>query len=159
MIKNWIIRTFFQKYMDMLLNQAVREGSMDAFKKAHADIMETLKDDTDKKAKELAASMLQDMLSPVDWNHVITINAVSKKVSIGGEVADDARVLSLGAEAQMLLSTELWKILHESPKELAQRAMFVAGESLDDMKKGRSMLYTLETQKKILSTLAKFSVK
>ncbi len=59
----------------------------------------------------------------------------------------------------MLKSFNLWKIIQETPKELAQRAMFVAGESVDDMKKGRSMLYTLDSQKRIVEMFSGYQQK
>ena len=37
--------------------------------------------------------------------------------------------------------------------------MFVAGESLDDMKKGRSILYTLASQQKIVDILKSYQPK
>ena len=150
MLKAWIVKTFFQSYLDAVLAEAARQGSMDAFEKAHADLMETRKDDIEERAKELVEERIAALLSPVDPKHIATYNEKTKQYYIGGELADDALLANLKQEADFLKETNLWKVLHETPKELAQKAMFVAGDSLDDMKKGRSMLYTLDTQKKIV---------
>ncbi len=99
--------------------------------------------------KRLAA-----LLSIVDERMIITFSPNMKAVFIGGVQAEESQLLSLKAEAEFILQSSLWQILYETPKQLAMKAMFVAGESMDDMKKGRSMLYTLDTQKRILETLA-----
>ncbi len=96
---------------------------------------------------------LNKLFSLVDPRLIITFDPKQKAVYIGGVKAEEAQVLALKAEAEFILQSDLWKILNETPKELAMRAMFVAGESIDDMKKGRAMLYLLDTQKKILETL------
>lgn len=136
-----------------------RQGGIDSFHLAHQDIMETMRDDLDKKAEELSKQKLEKLLSVVDEKLIISFSEKLKAVFIGGERADDARLLSLKAEAEYFLASDLWKILSETPKELAQRAMFMAGESIDDMKKGRTMLYTLDTQDRILKTLKSYSQK
>lgn len=96
---------------------------------------------------------LNDMLSNVDLNSVITYDKVKGMVFIGGERIEPARLNNLRSEAEFLLNSEIWSLIYETPKELAQRAMFVDSQSLDDMKKGKSILFTLATQKKILDVL------
>jgi hypothetical protein len=155
MIKNWIIKTFFQSYQDAWQRQA----SMDAFKKAHEDIMETMADDLDKKAEELAVKKLNDLLSPVDLKSVVTLNKQIGAIFIGGERVEDSRLTNLKAEAKFITNSEIWHLLSETPKSLAERSMFVNGESLDDMKKGRSILYTLASQKNILDTFLSYKPK
>ncbi len=80
-----------------------------------------------------------------------------RAVFIGGVKAEPMQLQNLKAEAEFLLNSSLWSILHETPKELAHRAMFVAGESLADMAKGRTVLYTLNTQKRILDMLMTYT--
>lgn len=100
---------------------------------------------------------LNDLLSPVDLTAIVSFDKTNGIVYVGGEKATDGQLKNLKSEAEFLLSSELWKLLYETPKELAQRAMFVNGESLDDMKKGKSILYTLSTQKNILEVLKSYS--
>ncbi len=86
----------------------------------------------------------------------MTIDKQKGIIYVGGERIDVARLANLKAEADFFLASDLWTLLYETPKELAQRAMFVNGESLVDMQKGKSMLYTLSTQKNILETFKSF---
>lgn len=95
---------------------------------------------------------LNDLLSVIDMNAIVAYDERTKRILVGGEVLDDSRLSNLKAEADFFIQSDLWKLIYETPKVLAERAMFVNGETLDDMKKGRSMLYTLATQKKIIET-------
>lgn len=151
-MKRWILESFFADDLEA----ATRAGSMDAFAKAHADIRETMADDLERRAEELMHDKLVNLLTVVDDRAVVTFDKRVGAVFIGGERAEPARLQALKSEAQLVLTSEIWKIIFESPKELAQRAMFLAGESLDDLKKGRAILYTLDTQKKILDTFAAY---
>lgn len=139
-----------------LLKQIYRQGGVDSFFLAHKDIWETMKDDVEKMADNRLHDKLVALLTVVDDRAVVTFNQKAGAIYIGGERAEPARLQALKAEAEFVLASDVWKIIYESPKELAQRAMFTAGESLDDMRKGRAILYTLETQKKILDTFISY---
>ncbi len=171
-IKNWILGlsfvqkeiTFFQTDKEFLLSRkivkdALLEAEIKAFPKAQKDILETMADDLDKRANELAKQKLNDLLSPVDLNFVATLNKEKGMIFIGGERADEIRLSNLHQEAEALVKFDLWNLLCETPKELAQRAMFVQGESLADLQKGKSILYTLSTQRNILEIFMKYEPK
>lgn len=148
-IKKWVLGfKFIQEDRESLYRKA--------FDDARKDLEETLVYDTDKKATELMEKRLNDMLSPVDLNNIVTLDKVHGIVYIGGIRADDLQLNNLKSEAEALTHFSLWKLIHETPKELASRAMFVDSESLDDMKKGKSILYTLSTQKKIIDTMLSY---
>lgn len=142
-----------------LLKQIYRQGGVDSFYLAHKDIWETMKDDVEKMADERLHTKLVELLTVVDERAVVTFNERAGAIYIGGERAEAGRLQSLKAEAEYFLSSDLWKIIYESPKQLAQKAMFLAGESLDDLKKGRAILYTLDTQRKILETFSSYQQK
>lgn len=146
MLKDYILRTFFLKDIE----EYKRQGSIDAFKKAHEDIMETLKDDTEKRADELAEQKLSAMLSPVNFTQVVTMDKARGIVFIGGERATPEQLLNLKSESEFILASTIWQLLSETPKKLAQDQMFVSAESLVDLQKGKSMLYFLSQQKNIL---------
>lgn len=144
---------FFKKHREKLIDIATRNGSLDAFDKAHADIRETMADDLDKKAEELSLRKLAELLSIVDERAIITFDSRARAIFIGGERADDGRLHNLKAEAEFFQESDLWKILYETPKRLAEKAMFTDDGKLENqLLKGRAILYTLETQKKILDT-------
>lgn len=157
LIKQWIIKSFFQKELIKVLEEATRQGSLDAFKKAHEDIMSTRVDDIEERAEELSKEKLASLLSPVDLHKIITMDKRNGLIYIGGEKVEDNRLHNLKSEAEFFLESELWQLIQETPKELAQKVMFVAGKSLADMAKGRSILYTLSAQKNILEILKSYT--
>ncbi len=125
---------------------------MKAFNDAREDLKETFVEDVDKRARELMEKRLNEMLSVVDDKHVVTLDKQRGMVYIGGIKADDLTLQNLKAEADFIIQSTIWKLIYNTPKELAMRAMFVNSESLDDMKKGKSMLYTLSAQENIINT-------
>lgn len=146
-MKNWIINIFFKDFKA----EWIKVASIDAFKKAREDVEATFEGDVEARAKELSDDMISSLLTPIDWRRVVTLNKQQGIVYINGERADDKRLQNLKNEAQMLVTFDLWGLLYETPKALAEKAMFVSGESLDDMKKGRAMLFTLSSQKEIIN--------
>lgn len=139
--------------MDARIQEVQDYERTKGFALAHRDIRETMVDDTEEKSQEKAKQLLNDLLSPVDLKAVVALDSRTRQIHIGGEPAEAARLANLKSEAEFLVESDLWKLLHETPKELAQRAMFVDGKSLDDMQKGRSILYVLATQKRIVELL------
>lgn len=142
-----------------LLKEIYRQGGIDAFPLASKDIWETIEDEVDKRAEELSKEKLAKLLSVVDERMIITFESRLKAVYIGGVKVDDAgRLQNLKSEAEMLLSTDLWKVIYETPKKLAEKAMFVDDGKLENqLIKGRAILYTLDTQKRILDTLKSYA--
>ncbi len=134
------------------VREAMREAEIKAFPKAHKDILDTMQDDLDKQAEELSKKKLNDLLSPVDLRMIVTMDKQRGIIFIGGEKVEDGRLANLKSEAEFLIKTDLWQLLYETPKELASRAMFVTGETIADMQKGKSILYTLSTQNNIVQT-------
>ena len=130
-----------------------------AFNDAREDFEETRVNDIEEKSLELAKEMLNKMLSVVDPNAILSIDKKNGMVFLGGVKADDMTLNNLKAEADFITSSHIWKLMYETPKELAQRFMFVSAETLDDLRNGKSMLYTLNTQKNILDLCKSFSKK
>ncbi len=148
MIKQWILNKFFKEELD----SATRAGSIDAFKKAHADITDTMVDDVEKRAGVLADEKLRMMLSPVNFGQIVGIDKQKGIVYIGGVQATQEQLINLKSEVEFLESSTLWPLLHETPKKLAQDTLFVSSETLVDLQKGKSMLYFLSQQKNIMDT-------
>ncbi len=158
--KQWILsRKFVVDSFNVELEKAKIEGSKDAFVKARADLEEMMVETDKEMINELADKKLNQLLSVVDNSKIAKIDKVKKMVYIGEEIADVARLSNLKAEAEFFTQSELWKVLYETPKELAQRSMFVSSESLADMQKGKSMLYTLATQKNIIDIFLSYEQK
>ena len=127
-----------------------------AFNDARQDLEETRKDDIEERAEEISAEKLTKMLSVVDPNSIVTFDSNHGLIFIGGKKADDVVLSNLKSEADFLMSSSLWKLLCNTPRELAQRFMFVSAETLDDIRNGKSMLYTLSTQQKIIDTFRSY---
>lgn len=152
-MRNWLLKTRLFKW-------AYRQGGIDSFALAQKDILETMRDDLEKQSEELAEQKLADLLSNFDPKHIISFDSKRGLVFIGGEQADEGRLMNLKQEATALEGFELWKILYESPKALAEKAMFVDDGKLEtQLLKGRAMLFLLSTQKKILDIINSYSPK
>lgn len=149
-MKNIILKI---PYIKALIEEARREGGIDAFPRAHKDILETMKDDLEARAEILAEQKLANLLSVVNYSDIVTLDKSRGLILIGGERIDEIRLNNLRAEAEMIEQTDIWKLLIETPKDMAHKALFVEGDNLDTMKKGRAMLYTLDSQEKIISLL------
>ncbi len=148
-MKDWLLQRQFVRDAITAANGNERPR---IFALAQKDILETMKDDLDVQAKELADKKIADFLSLVDETQIVTTKG--KLLYIGGEIPDDATMANLKAEAVFLSESQLWKIIYETPKELAQRAMFVDNGTIENqLIKGRAILYTLATQQKILDIL------
>lgn len=159
-IYNWLEKVILKiSFINHALKEAERFGGIASFPLAQKDIMETMADDLDKKAEELAKKKLNDLLSPVDLKSVVTLNKQIGAIFIGGQRVEDGRLTNLKSEAEFITNSEIWQLLSETPKSLAERAMFINGEGLDDLKKGRSILYTIATQKNILDTFISYKPK
>lgn len=102
---------------------------------------------------------LNALLSNADLHKIVTLDKAKGIIYIGGEKADNARLSNLKSEAEAILSFELWGLLHNTPKELAQKAMFLEGDDITQMRKGRTILYTLSTQNNILELLKSYTPK
>jgi len=161
MIKNWIVNLrFVREYYSGTTFEEKFTTEEKIYQKAFADALNDLKEtnvyDTEKKAEELANKKLNDLLSNVDLNKIVTLDKQRGIVYIGGEKVDEGRLGNLKAEAEFFLQSDLWQLIHETPKELAQRQMFVNGETLADLQKGKSILYVLSVQKNIVETVKGF---
>lgn len=156
MIKYWILKTFFESE----LKEATTRGSIDAFEKARKDLEETNVYDTDTKAEALAKQKLIDLLSPIDDRSIVTLDKTNRIVFVGGERADDGRLNNLKAEAEFFEQSDLWKIIVNTPKRLAEKAMFVDdGKVENQLIKGRAMLYLLDSQQNIVSIFKSYEPK
>lgn len=139
-------------------DDAMVRGSMDAFHKAHKDLMESFAGDVEKKAEEMMQQKLEQLLTVIDERMIVTFNDAQKAVYIGGRRIEPAQLKSFKAEAEYFVQSDLWKILHETPGKLAQMAMFKDDGTLENqLLKGRAILYMLDTQSRILETFKSFN--
>lgn len=100
--------------------------------------------------EELVNERLKALFTPINLRDVVTLDKKGGIIYIGGVRADDSRLQNLHAEAEFFMESDLWRVINETAKQLAQMSMFVAGDSIEDMKKGRAVLFTLDSQQKIV---------
>ncbi len=138
------------------LEKARKQGEMEAFAAAQKDILETMRDDLDEQAEELAKEKLKALLTPVNMVNVVSWDKLKGMVYVGGERIDEARLNNLHAEAEFFLNSDLWSIISDTSKRLAEISMFEKGESIIDLQKGRSILFTLASQKEAINVFKNF---
>jgi hypothetical protein len=113
-----------------------------------------MQDDLDAQAKELAEKKLGQLLAPIDITQVVSQKG--KILYLGDRIIEEGTLNNLHSEAQFLVGSEIWKVIQDTPRQLAQMAMFVDdGKIENQLIKGRAMLYTLDTQKRIVEIFAK----
>lgn len=127
----------------------------EAFKLAHQDFMATMDEEIDRRAEVLSEKKVANLLSVVDWDMVISKDMKTGVLYLGTEPIETARLANLHSEANLIADMDLWKILVHTARGIAHKAMFVEGENIDAMRKGRSMLYTLDSQEKVIRLLRK----
>lgn len=143
-----------------VFKEIYRQGGIDAFPLAHKDILETMRDDLDAKAEELALKKFNDLLVPVDLNAVVSMDKRVGAVYVNGNRIEEGRLAALKSEAEAITNLDVWKLIYETPKELAHKAMFSDDGKLENqLMKGRAMLYLLDTQKRILDIFKSYSPK
>lgn len=143
------------KFKQWLLNKERAK----IFAMAQKDILETMADDLDKRAEELAKDKITKIFSVFDPQKIVTLDEKRGLLFIGGEKVDESMLNNLKSEAEVLLKMDIWQLIQETPKKLAHKAMFIDGDNLDSMKKGRTMLYTLDSQKNIVVLLSSYTKK
>lgn len=151
-IKQWILHTFFNEEVEEMYARSVIEGSKDAFEKAREDLeemmVETDKDKIEARVEERLAEMLFGN-SPKD---IMTTNTQGH-LFINGERADEVKVSNLKAEAEFFMTSELWKIIHDSINTSTQKDLFVSSQSIADIQRGKTILYTLSVQNNMIKLL------
>ncbi len=155
-MKQWLLETFFKDFKRECENNATK-AYLNAFKELE-DAEAEVKKDIEERAEKLAKQKLENMLSIINEQNIITFDKRNKGIYIGGQRMTDSQLQNLKQEVEALQQFDLWKILNETPKELAKHAMFIDDGNLNNqLLKGRVMLYLLDTQSRILSTIKQFA--
>lgn len=107
----------------------------------------------------LVNERVSKLLGVGDEKSIVTLDNKHGIIFIGGQRVDNARLVNLKSEAEFFRNSDLWKIISESPRDVACKAMFNKSQSFDDMKNGKSILYTLSLQNNILDMFIKYEKK
>ena len=167
--RNWLfLRTnhiFYPQDFDDLKSDKFTQGYADGYiagTETERHSHERMRELYEPKLKDIPVEQyvqkrLEGLLSPIDTNLIATFNDRTRQVYIGGILTDEARLANLRSEAEALMEFDLWNIIYETPKALAQKAMFSDDGKLEtQLLKGRAMLYLLDTQKRIIDTFKSF---
>src|SRR6187399_948683 len=98
-IKSWLLKTW-------LFRWAYKQGGIDSFPLASKDIWETMKDEVEKRGNERAKVMLQELLSPISWDSVVSVDTKRGFVLVGGEKMDDSKLNNLQSEAEFFMASD-----------------------------------------------------
>ncbi len=161
MLSHYMISWLF-KDQEEKIKEAYERGKNEAFETDNLGAIKRYEQLKLHEVDELADKKLNDLLGNFDVTKVVRLEKFPSGggvVYIGGIKCDESRLANLKSEAEALEKFDIWGILQESLKESAERQMFVSSESLDDLKKGKSMLYTLSVQRNILDIFKSFTKK
>ncbi len=111
------------------------------------------------KIKEQANLLISNLFGFGDEKQVITHSKQTNQFFVGGIAIDDSRVANLRSEAEFFLASDMWKIINETLRDVACKVMFEKSTSFDDMKNGKSILYTLSFQNNTLNLLKNYKPK
>lgn len=140
-----------QKYTQGFSDGTIDGGKWERSKMEREQLLYT----TEKKplTEDEIETKLSELLTGVDFNDVISTDKAKGIVYLGKDRANPARLNNLKAEAEFLAQSDLWKLLNETPKELAQKEMFVHADSIEGMRKGRAVIFLMSQQNNIIELL------
>lgn len=99
------------------------------------------------------------LLGFADFKSIMTFDESKGVIYIGGERVDDSRLANLKSESEFVLNSELWKILMETIKHMAEQMMFVRSSKWEDLQSGKMWLYHLDIQKKLMEIFKRYKGK
>ena len=146
--KNWLFNSLFKHDVIDLSQDKYTQGFSDGWLAGHE---QKTKNQPIHEIEDLANKMVSDLLGFVDEKKVITMNEKQGAIFLGGERITPEECVNLKQEAELILTTDLWKIFNNTIRDIANKTMFEKSESFDDMKSGKCFLYNLSLQNKILN--------
>lgn len=74
-------------------------------------------------------------------------------VKLGGKVIKGIELQNLQAEASLIRSTNLWKMMQEAKKNAAHTYMWTGMKTIEDSHYGKTLLYAISVEDQILTAL------
>lgn len=115
--------------------------------------------DVTERVDQLASKKVSDLLGYTDEDLVMTYAEKQGFIFLGGERVEADKCLNLKQEAELILSTDLWKIMVNTIGDQAKKVMFEKSQTYEDMRSGKMMLYNLSLQSKILEMFKNYQKK
>lgn len=105
---------------------------------------------------ELLYELLWKKYNAIDPHKLIHVGQSSDgmwSVKLGGKAVKGIELQNLQNEAELLKSTNLWKMMKEAKKNAAHTYMFTGMKTLEDSHYGKTLLYALSIDDQILTAL------
>lgn len=103
--------------------------------------------------QRIANWLLRHLLNAIIVEDVLTVD--KGRIFLGDELITDNERHNLREEIKFIEKTRFWQICQETLKATAQEKMFNKSVDFDDMKFGKTMLYNLDIQRKLIDILKK----
>lgn len=120
--------------------------------------LEQMKKNIDK----LAYSKLCELNYAVDPEKVLTAmqdrEGKAVQIKLGDRILNKTEIRNLQEQVRFYRESQLIQILQNTPKEMAQKTMFVKSETYDDMKSGKMLILAVDIQDKILKAIESFDI-
>lgn len=105
---------------------------------------------------ELLYELLWKKYNAIDLHKLIHVGQSSDglwSVKLNGKAVKGTELQNLQNEAELLKSTNLWKMMKEAKKNAAHTYMFTGMKTLEDSHYGKTLLYALSIDDQILTAL------
>ena len=81
------------------------------------------------------------------------IYRTQNEVSLGGKKLTPAELQQLRSESLILKRMRIWQVINATLEEKAKEMMIKNAKSIDDIRGGKVVYYTLDTQRNILAVV------
>lgn len=109
-----------------------------------------------KKTKKLNdLKVLKDLFNAITEEDILTQHG--RDLFIGGKKLDDKTKAQLIVDANLLKTMDLWRILCSCMKHEANKKMYTASKTTDDLIFGKAMLYAVDIFEKKVDNLSRLT--
>ena len=103
--------------------------------------------------QKLTNYVLRNVLNAIVLEDIITQDATTKKIYLGGKEVESGRVRQWQAEIKAIEGSDLWICIQESLQFQAQDKVFNKSLNFEDVTYGKSMLYNLSLIKSFFKVI------
>jgi hypothetical protein len=99
--------------------------------------------------------LLKHLLKAIVLSDVLKMDEKTGVMTLGGEKLTENELRGLKEEAGYIKRTRLWSVLTNTLQDQAHTVMFQKSKNWEDMVTGKTMLYNIDIQEKIIDMLLK----
>lgn len=97
--------------------------------------------------------ILSRLLNAITVRDIVTNDPKTGEVLINGAKASPSELTTIQAEIKAMEGFTIWRLMSETTKHHAEERIFNKSVSMDDIRYGKAMLYSLSLQKSIMDAL------